>query len=339
MDLKKLEQYYNDGWLIKQTHPTLPLTIWNYSQTTQFERNWDEVTLACRGLVTDDNTGNVVARPFRKFFNIEESKHTPTKEYSVFSKMDGSLGICFFYNNEWIFASRGSFTSDQAIKGKELLNKYDMELLSTGYTYLFEIIFESNRIVVSYDYEDVVLLGCIEITDGTEIDIHTNYYKDNFNVVKKLSTNLDFVSLKNLDLPNEEGFVIHFSNGHRVKIKFEEYCRLHRIMTEASTTAIWDILRNDDSMEEFLKEVPDEFYVKIKDFKDSLEDEYWEIADRVKGMFSIIYKDGMTPRDFSKEVRYIPQPYVTLLWCQFNMKMSGYSECIWSSIKPEYRKL
>jgi RNA ligase len=58
--LETLERYYNEGWLIKQTHPELPLTIWNYSQTTQYAGKWDEVTLMARGLVTDNQTGEIV---------------------------------------------------------------------------------------------------------------------------------------------------------------------------------------------------------------------------------------------------------------------------------------
>ena len=99
--LTTLEKYFQEGWLIKQTHPTLPLTIWNYSQTTQYEGRWDEITLMCRGLVTDDN-GNIVARPFKKFFSLEEGKHTPTSEFEVYEKMDGSLGIMFKYNGELV---------------------------------------------------------------------------------------------------------------------------------------------------------------------------------------------------------------------------------------------
>jgi len=33
------------------------------------------------------------------------------------------------YSGQWIFASRGSFTSDQAIKGGEIIRKYDLTLL------------------------------------------------------------------------------------------------------------------------------------------------------------------------------------------------------------------
>ena len=135
-----LEKYFQEGWLIKQTHPTLPLTIWNYSQSTQYEGKWDEITLMCRGLVTDDN-GNIVARPFKKFFNLEENKHTPTSEFEVYEKMDGSCIICFYYNNEWIFCSRGSFTSEQAEMAEILSKKYPIELLDKSKTYVFEIIY------------------------------------------------------------------------------------------------------------------------------------------------------------------------------------------------------
>jgi RNA ligase len=184
--LYTLEQYSRTGHLFKQDHPTLPLSIWNYTPEVQYGQSWDEVTLQCRGLVTD-NEGNIVARPFKKFFNIEEGRHTPTEEFDVFEKMDGSLGILFYYesglltdeeryniwfdnnyetgmerffdpNNlpdfenpyykptpktkgEWIFASRGSFTSDQSKKGRELLEKYNYQRLDTNYTYLFEIIY------------------------------------------------------------------------------------------------------------------------------------------------------------------------------------------------------
>ena len=94
--LRILEKYHDEGLLYKQTHPTLPLTIWNYTETVQYSGNWDEITLMARGLVTD-NHGTVIARPFTKFFNMEERKHVATPEFEVFEKLDGSLGIVFYY--------------------------------------------------------------------------------------------------------------------------------------------------------------------------------------------------------------------------------------------------
>lgn len=137
---KILNEYFEGGLLYKQVHPTLPLTIWNYSETVQYNSEWDDILLMCRGLVTD-NEGNIVARPFKKFFNIEQNKHTPTNNFEVYDKMDGSLIILFNYKGEWIFCTRGSFTSDQAIKAKELSVNYPLEVLDKNNTYLFEIIY------------------------------------------------------------------------------------------------------------------------------------------------------------------------------------------------------
>ena len=164
--LYTLEQYSRTGHLFKQDHPTLPLSIWNYTPEVQYREIWDDITLQSRGLVTD-NEGNVVARPFKKFFNIEEGKHNPTEEFEVFEKMDGSLGVLFNYKDEWILATRGSFTSEQSKKGYELLKKYPIEKLDKNNTYMFEILFTENRIVVDYgDYEGLVLLGAFMPSGG-----------------------------------------------------------------------------------------------------------------------------------------------------------------------------
>lgn len=342
MNLETLHKYHDEGLLMKQTHPTLPLTIWNYTPKVQYESLWDEVTLQCRGLVTDDK-GNVVARPFKKFFNIEEGKHTPTSDFNVYEKMDGSLGILFMYGGEWIFASRGSFTSDQSIKGHELLNKYDLELLSPGYTYLFEIIYAENRIVVDYNgLEDVVLLGCVEITDGGEVDIHSEYYTDNFNVVKKYDGISDYSTLKDMVENNAEGFVVRFSNGDRMKIKGEEYVRLHKIMTNLSTTAVWEVLSEGGSMESILTDVPDEFYDKIKDYENELvgqfntiKREYEWIFNKTRNVYFEVYEKEFNRGEFAELAKRYKYPSI-LFGLLDNRDVSTN---IWKIIKPEFKKL
>ena len=85
INIKLLEQYLDNGLLIRQTHPNYPISIWNYSRKTEFEDRWDEITMMCRGLVTDDVGGYILARPLRKFFNIEQiSINDYPKEFEVF---------------------------------------------------------------------------------------------------------------------------------------------------------------------------------------------------------------------------------------------------------------
>jgi RNA ligase len=118
IDLNILNDYIGRGLVVKQDHPTLPLSIYNYSRACQYDNAWDDVTIMCRGLVLD-NEGNVVAKPFKKFWNIEENYHIPTQDFIVQEKLDGSFILAFFYNGELIISSKGSFISDQAIWSKK----------------------------------------------------------------------------------------------------------------------------------------------------------------------------------------------------------------------------
>jgi RNA ligase len=141
-DVKILNDYVERGLLEKNSHPTLPIDIYNYSRDCQFSRMWDDITLNMRGTILD-REGNVIARTFPKFFNLEEHDHDeiPNEPFDVFEKMDGSLGILFYYADQWNLATKGSFASDQAIKGKEMLERYNIESLEKNKTYLFEIIY------------------------------------------------------------------------------------------------------------------------------------------------------------------------------------------------------
>ena len=349
-----LNKYYEEGLVYKQVHPTLHLTIWNYTETVQYESKWDDITLQTRGLVTDGN-GKVVARPFKKFFNDSENKHTPTSEFEVYEKMDGSLGILFNYEDEWVLATRGSFTSDQAVKGFEMLQKYDYKKLHKDYTYLFEIIYNENRIVVKYPYEDLVLLGMIETKTGYEVDL---YYEGNdvrlknlisnlgFKVVKKYDGIKDYSTLKGIIKEDEEGFVVRFSNGDRMKIKGKEYLRLHKIMTNVSTTSIWEMLSEGKDVLELLKDVPDEFYNKIKIYVQDLRYNhyrYGEYAGKIHDYFRYGKYGDVDPEPSKKEFA------LHLQKCETNPKIKtlcfliwdgkSTDKVIWNYLKPEFRKL
>jgi RNA ligase len=340
--LEKLNKYYEDGLLYKQVHPSLPLTIWNYTEKVQYENLWDAVTLMCRGLVTDD-TGDIVATPFQKFFNIEEGKFEPTEKFEVYEKMDGSLGIVFWYRGQWVVATRGSFTSDQANKAKEILKKYNTDIMFRNLTFCFEIIYPENRIVLDYGTDEkLVLLGTFD-KNGKEmdLDIWSDY---GFDVVKKYDGIKDFKELKSMVKDDQEGFVVKFSNGDRIKVKGVEYLRLHKIMTNMSTTGVWECLKNGDDIETLLKDVPDEFYKKIKDYVRDLRYSYFQISEDAGKRFDYkMYgkyndKEPITDRkEFAEWVFTQPKHLSGILFRMLDKK--DYSEIIWNLIRPEFKKL
>ena len=342
MNLETLNRYYDEGWLLKQSHPTLPLTIWNYSPNTQYEGKWDEITLQCRGLVTD-NKGNVVAKPFPKFFNIEECKHTPTEEFEVFEKMDGSLGIAFKYEGEIVYATRGSFTSDQSKWMANYGEKYNFKsILVDGFTYLFEIIYPENRIVVDYGgQERLVLLGIIETETGVEVP-YDDIEFDGWDIVNKYDGIKDYTTLKGIIENNAEGFVVRFSNGDRMKIKGEEYLRLHKIMTNLSTTGVWEVLSNGGKMDDVLQDVPDEFYSKIKEYendlisqRNTLLNEYQWIFNKIKNVYFEVNQKEFSRREFAELSKKYKHP--SLLFGLLDGK--DIAPSIWKIVKPEWRKL
>jgi RNA ligase len=349
--LETLNKYLEDGLVQNQVHPSLPLTIWNYTPKTQYGelynmyKLWDDITLQCRGLVTD-NEGNVIARPFRKFFNMEEKQHTPTDDFEVFEKMDGSLGIMFKYNGEMICATRGSFTSDQALWMTEFAKEhgYDKTIVE-GFTYLFEIIYPENRIVVDYgDSKRLVLLGIIKTESGEEIP-YDEIEMDGWDIVQRFDKFTELTYLKNAIPDNKEGYVIRFSNGSRMKIKGEEYLRLHKIMTNLSTTSVWEVLSTGGKMEDYLENVPDEFYNKIKEYEKSLRYAFYQVSEHC-GKAHDYFRYGKygdvdpepTKKQFAEHVmKYGHPPYRGVMFAMWDRK--PYDQLIWKLLKPKFMKL
>jgi RNA ligase len=292
-----------------------------------------------------DSEGTIIARPFRKFFNMEEGKHTPTSEFEVYEKMDGSLGIFFYYEGNPVFATRGSFTSDQAIKGREILNKYNWQYGTyEGYTYLFEIIYPENRVVVNYNgLEELIVLGVIETSTGKECK-YSEMENEGFVLVKKYDGIKNYSTLKSLISNDAEGFVVRFSNGDRMKIKGEEYLRLHKIMTNLSTTAIWELVSNGGNIDDILKDVPDEFYKKVKMYVSSLNYGYYQYWNQLGKTYDYFrfgkYGDievEPTKKEFAEHIKDHHPIAKSIMFAMWDDK--DYDKIIWKALKPKFEKL
>jgi RNA ligase len=354
-DINILNQYIDKGWVVKTNHPTLPIALFNYSRNTQYENNWDEITLSCRGLILD-NEGNVVAGGMSKFFNYEEvTKEIPFKDDYVYvqEKMDGSLGILFYYNNEWHLATKGSFKSVQSVKGLEMIKlKYDLKLFHNEMTYIVEILYDENRIVVKYPEEKVVFLSVfsngMELQWGTAKSIfHSSgiYESDVVKTEQYFSFGEDlYKSLKEKNEDNKEGFVLRFfPSNFRMKIKFEDYVRLHRILTEFSNVDIWEYLKEGKDINELLNRVPDEFDKWVKSTIRDLRYFYFQYNERAGKLFDHKmygkYNDLEPETNKKKYAEWVmkqEEPLRPILFKMFNKK--DYSKYIWKMIKPEYSK-
>lgn len=261
VDRERLDALVAEGWLRSQRHPVADLWIYNYTEKTQYENHWTPETLMCRGLILDAD-GGIVARPFAKFFNwgTPQATDLPLHEpYTVTEKVDGSLGILYVLDGRTQVATRGSFTSEQAIEGTRMLHQQAIQW-TRGTTPLFEIVYPENRIVVDYGgRRELVLLGCIDNATGRDAAV------DEWSGPS--TPQISGFALDDLaahDRPNAEGYVVAFESGARVKIKHAEYVRLHKIVTGVNARAIWEVIAAGGELIDLIDGLPDEIYAWIE---------------------------------------------------------------------------
>jgi T4 RnlA family RNA ligase len=341
IDFVNLQKMIDEKYISVQQHPSLDLYIHNYTQRAQFDRMWNQETLQCRGLIMDSKR-NIIARPFPKFFNlsehIEKGGQIPAEDFIVTEKMDGSLGILYFVSGFPFLATRGSFVSDQAKMGTKILqSKYMKVRFNPHYTYLFEIIYPANRIVVDYgNIEDIFLLSVIHTQSGIEIPYEE--LKADFihkvPIVKKHDAIKDFTKIE--EHPNKEGYVITFLNGQRFKVKFDEYVRLHRLVTGVNAKTIWEMLRDEKPIDELLDRVPDEFNQWVRTTLRDLIAAY----DEIKGRAFKAYIDAdMNSEDRKEFALYTLKHYKDISSLIFAQKDNKpVDPIIWKMVRPKAEK-
>ena len=305
--LRELNLAILTGDVRKQVHPEFPeLAIYNYTEDVQYRSRWNKITLACRGLILNQDTGEVIARPWEKFFNLGQMDNRIDSDapVEVTDKMDGSLGILYVRpDNNFAIATRGSFASEQAMHATQLLHERYAHLqeiwINTrnfgvkhaigprATTYLFEIIYPENRIVVNYgDMDDLTLLGAVDNLNGF-------YYgpleaagmlgwTGPVTEVWKYDRFVDAISAP--DRPGKEGYCIR-SGSKIVKLKQADYVELHRIVTNLSPKTIWEMMGNGKTAVEICKEIPGEFH----DYVTNIAYDLLEEASSIKFQAQVLY--------------------------------------------------
>lgn len=328
------------GYIRTRTHDTLPLTLYSYTEKAQYERVWNQATTQCRGLIVDHH-GIVQARPFPKFWNHNEPEAGELDldaPVEVADKMDGSLGIGFVYNDEFVIATRGSFHSEQAAWATRYWNQTEIGKFSTPnphYTYLFEIIYPQNRIVLDYGgREDLALLAIIETATGEDSDDWRDpMWPGAIAEVFPYSTLREALTAPPRE--NAEGFVIrNLRTGQRIKAKFEWYVALHKIVTGLTERSVWEALVGD-TWDEFAAAVPDEFFDWCDGVASKLSEAYTDLyVDISDAHQKILARVDVTDRKaYAMEAAKRPdlRPYLFLLLDNNKAKLE---QAIWKALRP-----
>jgi hypothetical protein len=343
IDLDAIARQVEQGYINVQKHPTADLRIFNYSQRAQYDWHWTEETKACRGLMLD-GAGNIVQRPFPKFFSADQTPRSDliwSKPFSVTAKMDGSLGILYDAGEGPAIATRGSFTSTQAIEATALLrDKYAGFNATPSLTALFEIILPTNRIVCDYgDTADLYLLTAIDNETGADAAATPEAAArligwpgpvvEQYPVTCQPRDVLDA-----LGLPQDgsvEGVVLRFDYPKglhtRMKVKTDEYKRLHKLLTGVSAKDIWEALSEGKGLDAVLERTPDEFHVWVRSIETELSGKFTGIESQCRSEFR-------TEADRKSTALYFQTcQYPPVLFSMLDGK--DYAPIIWKMIKPK----
>ena len=284
--------YFKEGLLMKSKHPTLPLEVINYTKKTQYEKLWDKITLNRRCYIQDTN-GKFITKAFDKFFNLEELDKIPNGEFKILEKLDGCFGMVFYYEDQWVFASKGSFTSIYAEELKRLFYKFNYDkLVNKKYTYAFEIISDKTKIVLKYPKERLVLLGIFN--KGVEVELPHKFP----DVPKEYDFDSNLEDLKGFIKDDEEGYVIKFRSGERLKIKGKTYLELHKLFTKVSDKQILKFL-SENKLNLLIDNTPDEWYQFVKEKVKKFKRKFWKIKIQLETEYYRVLAE--LPADYSKK--------------------------------------
>jgi RNA ligase len=321
-------------------HPDGGLRILNYTSRTQYDGVWNDVTRTCRGLIVD-GSGRVVARPFPKFFNLQEhgADSLPGGPVVVTDKLDGSLAVLYPHLGGHALATRGSFTSWQAQHATELWKRRYAHCFSpqTGWTYLFELITPSNRIVVDYgDLDDLVLLGATETATGRSIPLDEARVGWPGPVVEQLPYRTLQEALAAQPRTGMEGMVVHFTlDDVRVKLKQHEYVALHRIVTGVSERRIWEAMSGGQDLGSWLEGVPDELHDFVSGTADRLRTRHAELDAELTSRYRMIMEslpEGWTRADYANAVLKDGHPQPDALFLLLDGR--PYEHLLWRQLRP-----
>lgn len=331
------------GHIRVRPHPTLPYLIHGYTEACVWEQGWNEATLTCRGLVTHAETGEVLARPFRKFFNLgqpEAESFDPHAPVEVTEKVDGSLGILVPTPDGWMVSTRGSFASAQSEWATECWQREHANFEpNPNWTYLFEIVYSHNRIVLEYPFEGLVLLGAVDVATGRSVPFADAADGWNGRVAEVHPYRSLTEVLASGERDDAEGFVVHDTvNDVRIKVKHEHYLTMHKVIFGATTLSVWEALSQGVNPSAAFAEAPDEFHQVLRATEGKMRLQYMSLREDVEDAYFYLVADLNSEhgtdhwgrREFAVKAK--ESEYASFLFKLFDGKEIDAN--LWRAIKP-----
>ena len=318
--MKKYRLPYNPIFNEVQINQHEDLVLIRYGLHEMGKGMWEDKNSPlreARSLVFDIMTEELVLTPFRKFFNLNEVEENSIeniekeiiecKRFEVSEKMDGSMQSYRYYNGRIIGSGsmaldpRNSFRLEE---GYQLLTDNYKKMIKSmpTVTFIFEYISEKDKHVVPYDYDTqkgLYLIGMRNVIDGEEYPYETiKEVSEVFNVpcckIYQYDTLQEVLEhLNKMTVKDGEGFVLNI-DGHKIKLKCEDYLQLHRLDDKLSSPNVLIQAYAEGTIDDLYANMTPLMKEKNKDIMDVIE----------KFMYKMKHKINMNLDEIDMMIRF-----------------------------------
>ena len=259
----------------------------------------------CRGLIFNTATGELISRPYHKFFNVGERDETQygninwNMPHVILEKLDGSMIRPIPTLEGFRLGTKAGITdvamnAEVFIGDKPQYGTFIRAMIEGGMTPILEWCSRKNRIVVDYPEDQLILTGIRNLTKGNYlpyfnmVELASHYDIPYVNALAQ-GSNMDENQLDCIRLWDDgEGVVIRFDNGHMVKVKADEYILRHRSKEQINSEKnIIQVILND-AVDDMIPLLTEDDATRLRKFQS----EFWSAVDEVAQDLTTIFEGG-----------------------------------------------
>ena len=279
-----------------------------------------EIARECRG-IKFDRKGNIIARPFPKFFNRGER---PDLEAAgavgkpvVMEKVDGSLIHTAYVDGKLVWMSKAGITWVSELAQKYAENHFSADTLdsiervtSHGWTVMFEYVGPYNRVVIAYP-EGMRFLAMRHNVTG-ELK-----WSNPFSGVEEREIYPDDVSFDDVKKWTEQEGVVAFypSTGFMLKMKADDYVLKHKVKDQITLekNVIQTIMK--DEVDDLAGVLDEEDYAKMSMYRDIVVDQLTKSAERVESVAKAAIQNNLERSVIAKQAgQELTKAQMSALW-------------------------
>lgn len=320
----------------------------------------------CRGITFDATTGDIVSRPFHKFFNAGEREDVSLSAINVkrphvlLEKLDGSMIRPLRTASGGIRWGTKMGITDTALLAEEFAadkpQYYDLAefYMSRGMTPLFEFCSRRNRIVVDFPEETMVLLAVRDNVSGVYLprwQLRADAGVVGVPVVENVDTyamavpaeeqgveavhDLDAVMYTIKGSGEGEGKIIFFDDGHAVKVKNDWYVRIHRAKDMMRSEMRLLALFLNDELDDLMASIDPADQIRIETYIARFNSAVHGLADLIEVRYGKARTAFETKKDFalSDMAKGMSPAWKSVIFAMWDGKYGGVDEAALTLIK------